>query len=455
MLPKNLKYGSKVESAVARSYRTNIQAQNGTGPYNVAGDTITINIPTRQNLVLVPSESYLKFKLNITSGAASSNFRFDSCGAHGVISRIRVWSGSNLLQDIDQYGLLSKMLFDMQISTDAAYGKMNVTSGTRNDLVTVQAATFTASSGLSSIQANSGELIGGQVSVASGSVVSDTYCIPLISLVGSLCSTNYFPLFACSSAPLRVELQLAPSVIAFCAANSTAATATLTNVEYIAQFIELGDAAMSAIYGSLSGEPLQMVVPDWRNYQFTSQLTAATATQVNMPIPAKFSSLKSLITTVREKGTGAANFFPFGSNTQGINQYQFRLGSLVVPSNPPTTTQEMFMEVQKAIASISDVAYQPSIEKSSYQQNIAVSSVDSATSVSSTNSGSFYCGIDLENYSAASKDTIFSGYNSNTDDIYWVPTFTATNTLASCRFDAFANFDTVVVFENNTAYVKF
>jgi hypothetical protein len=39
MLPKNLKYGSKVESAVAQSSRVNIAAQNGTGPYGL-GDTI-------------------------------------------------------------------------------------------------------------------------------------------------------------------------------------------------------------------------------------------------------------------------------------------------------------------------------------------------------------------------------------------------------------------------------
>jgi hypothetical protein len=61
MLPKNLKYGTKIESAVARSSRVNIQPQSGTtyGP----NDTITINIPTRNNLVLVPTESYLKFNI--------------------------------------------------------------------------------------------------------------------------------------------------------------------------------------------------------------------------------------------------------------------------------------------------------------------------------------------------------------------------------------------------------
>ena len=63
MLPKQFKYGSKVESAPAKSSRVNIAPNNGTSGYNL-GDTIIFNIPTRQNLVLVPNESYLKFDLN-------------------------------------------------------------------------------------------------------------------------------------------------------------------------------------------------------------------------------------------------------------------------------------------------------------------------------------------------------------------------------------------------------
>ena len=44
MIPSNLRYISKVESAPSRRYLTQIQAQGGTGPYN-QGDTITLNIP--------------------------------------------------------------------------------------------------------------------------------------------------------------------------------------------------------------------------------------------------------------------------------------------------------------------------------------------------------------------------------------------------------------------------
>jgi hypothetical protein len=488
MLPKNLKYGSKVESAVARSFRTNIAPQNGTGPYSL-GDTIIINIPTRANLVLATTESYLKFKCAITSQNAANNFRLDSCGIHSVIQRIRVFSGSNLLEDIDSYGMLAKMMFDLQAPTDSCYGKYNATTGTRNDLVSVVATAGVA--GNACFQTNSGELVGSQAAAAglivapstavqpatvvtAGQTVSDVYCINLISLVGSLCSAQYLPLFACTSAPIRVELQLVSQMQNFVnqAVSTTPNTMAITQCEYIAQFIELGDEAMRGVYGALGSEPMQLVMPEYRNYQYNAQLITNTQTQINMPIPAKFSSLKSLLISSRDKGTGATTFFPTSSVSQGIQQYQFRLGSQVVPSKPPDTLQEMFEEVTKAVASVSDLTHQPSIEKFSYQYynstasvagaqtlggNAAyVVSVDSATSVSNNNSGAFYVGLDLENYCAASKEGIFSGYNSNTDDIFWVPTFqTVIAGNPQIRFDAFACFDQVVIFQDNTAFVKF
>jgi hypothetical protein len=90
MLPKNLKYGSKVESAPAKSYRSNIAPQNGTGTYGL-GDTIIVNVPTRANLCLVPTESYLKFNLVITNSSTAGNVDAQmgfSGGAHGLIQRI-------------------------------------------------------------------------------------------------------------------------------------------------------------------------------------------------------------------------------------------------------------------------------------------------------------------------------------------------------------------------------
>jgi hypothetical protein len=460
MLPKNLRYTGKVESSASRSYRSSIAPQNGTGNYGF-GDTIIINVPSRQNLVLATTESYLKFNVNFTNGAtAANNLRWDSCGAHSVIQRIRIFHGSNCIEDTDNYALLAKLMFDLQVSTDASMGKHNVLTGTRNDLVATLPAltagatyaqadmTLLNASKISCLQINSGDTLGSLG--ANAASVTQTYCLNLVSLMGTLCANNYFPLFACTSAPIRMEIQLVDSAIK-CVTSLTGVTGmTLNNCEYIANYIELSDSAMSLIYGSLNGAPLQFCTPSYRNYQFNYNL-GESQTQVSMPINAKFSSLKSIFITVRDKGTGALTYFPHSSCTKKIIDYVFRVGSQIMPPKAPNTLPEMFSEVLKAIGSMSDNNHQPSIEKYSYGLQDSVAHTLSGN----TNSGSFYIGLDLENYANCNKDSIFAGYNSNTDDIYAIMNFDAQAAATNVRFDAFAMFDEVVVFENNTCYVKF
>lgn len=485
MLPKTLKYGSKIESAYARSLRSNIAPQNGTGPYNL-GDTIILNIPTRNNLCMVPSESYLKFNVNITNASTAANaFRWDSCGAHGLIQRIRIFSGSNLLQDIDNYALLTKMLFDLQLPTDATYGKYNLLAGTRNDLVgrcqaftaitnadasvaagtagSTQASLLAATTaGIPILQVNSGDRIEGNGAlIAAAGTTSNTYCLSLVSLVGVLCSQNYLPLFEMTSAPLRVEIQLVDTIYKSLNILSVAGnvpTMTISNCEYVGNFIELGDPAISMIKDSLGGQPLQFVFPDYRNYVYNYALTNGSSASLAMPIPAKFSSLKAIFITIRDNWN-TVQVFPYSSVTRNISDYQFRIGANVMPPKVPSTLPEMFAEVLKAIGSISDINQQPSIEKSSYSlvsNAVTATQLDSATSVSYQQSGSFYIGIDLESYANSPKDSIFTGYNSNTEDIYAMINFASqTGATANARFDAFANFDCVLICENSTAYVRF
>jgi hypothetical protein len=472
MLPKNkLVYGSNVESSAARSYRSNIQPQNGTGTY-YAGDTITINIPTRNNLVLVPEESVLKFTVTYKNGTDTTQvIRFDSAGGHSIFDRIRVWHGSNLLEDITSYGVLAKLMFDLQVPSDATYGKHSITTGTRNDLVvripTLVAADFSTIKftdfGLPVNQINSGARISGDgTSFASGATCSTTLVLNLISLIGSLGASRYFPLFACTSAPLRVEITLASNPLAtVCAlkALDTTTPMTITNCEYIGQFIELNDTAMSIISNSQQGQPIQYVFQDYRNYQYSTTL-GQSSTTVTMPIPAKFASLKSLFVCARENANiSTLTYFPLSCNKFKIASYFFRIGATVLPSKVPDSVNEMFIEVCKAIASISDLNHHPSIEYVSYSQDNSVANATDSGKVSgdvsiatgtafmgtsSVNSGSFYVGLDLENYANSDKSQIFAGWNSSTDDIYYIPTFAAQTNATVVRFDSFALYDSLL-----------
>lgn len=485
MLPKNLNYGNKVESAMARSYRSNISPQNGTGPYTL-GDTVIFNIPTRSNLALITGESYLKFRLQPISFAADSACRFDSGGAHGLISRIKVYHGSNMLQDINEYGMLAKMLFDIQVPSDATYGKYNITSGTRNDLVmtyptittpdatangsapadiAVLANALKASLNTAKVavnQVNSGELIkasnGANIVPNTGTTATYDYCINLISLIGSLNTQNYLPLFEMTSSPLRVEITLVDSLSkAFNIVTAgTLASGLITNVEYVANFIELSDEAISIIRGSLGGQPLQFVFSDYRSTPYSATVTKDATTNITFPINAKYSSLKSIFVTTRDV-MNTVQYFPFSSVMYGLTDYTFRVGSQIMPAKSPTSLQEMFCEVMKAIGNLGDLQQQPSIEKFSYSLNSSVVNTTAleVNGASNISSGSFYIGLDLENYPQASKDNIFAGWNSLTDDIYLNLNYTTALPTKVLRWDAFSMFDSVFVCENNTAYVKF
>jgi hypothetical protein len=454
MLPKVLQYQTKVEAANAKSYRSNIAPQNGTGPYN-PNELITINIPTRNNLTLVPSESYLKFKATYTQGVAAGNYiRLDACGAHGLIQRIRVFHGSNLLSDIENYGLLAKILMDAQVSTDATYGKFSILAGTRSDLV---------SYGTSAVQVKSGKRVGTvanitPAAVAIGATVSDTYCINLISLVGTLCAEKYIPLFAMTSAPLRIEIQLVQNALQSVAAHTALSTTVplqVSNVEYVAQFVEISDSAVDIISQSLGGRPLQFVVPDFKCLPISAVVPAGSSTG-SVAIAAKYASLKALFIAQREsaKANGALTYFPYSCNVFNLASYSFRIGPNVVPSKAPETLPEMYAESVKAIGSMSSLNHQPSIDLDSYTQNLPVANDDSATANGVAGSGSFVIGLDLENYVNADKSNIFAGWNSSTDDIYFQPVYSGLVAQTTIKYDTFANFDSVIKFENNTAYVS-
>jgi hypothetical protein len=145
-----------------------------------------------------------------------------------------------------------------------------------------------------------------------------------------------------------------------------------------------------------------------------------------MPTPTKFASLKSLYITSSDNAKNAlATYFPYSCNKFSISSYCFRIGSSILPSKVPDNVAEMFAEACKAIASISDLNHHPSIKFSSYTVDISAANNDAMNTLttatmnsSNLNSGSFYDGLDLENYANSDKLQIFAGWNSSTDDIY-------------------------------------
>lgn len=449
MIPANLVYNGKIESSPARRYKTNIQPQQGTGTYT-GGNTITINIPCNANTFLIPSESYLKFTLAATIGASDASFNvLDSHGAQAVIQRLRVYHGSSLLQDIDNYSDLAKILFDYQAALDTTQGRLSITSGTSADYVgTLNGAAGTAT--ISNVKAvNKGATIG--TLTASGTRTIGTYCINLLSVVGALAGNKYLPLHFAQASPLRVEivLQNLPQYVGAFSANATAIS--LTNVEYIAEFLQMSSAAIDAI-SQRAGGSLQMVVPDWRNYVYSAAVTNNAT--ISMPVAAKFSSLKSIVVSQRQSNlVGSNTYYPNAHVKNGLAQWTMRIGSEVLPSTAPSTDAEFFSEAAKCFGSLADMNYQPSIDLTSFIQPVPVA-VTNNDLMSTANSGAFLIGLDCETYQNVDKSGIFAGMDTTTSDIFVNMQYGTVDVSATMLYNAFACFDNVIVFENGVAYSR-
>jgi hypothetical protein len=446
MIPANLKYQSKVESAPARRYLTQIQPQGGTGLYN-PGDTITINIPTRANTVLIPSESYLRGNFNlITVGTASTSSTLESCGWHNFIQRVRVFHGSNLLEDIDNYGQLAKILYDFQAPEDAVKGRFSITSGTNEEF----SAVGTGAAALQNVRSvNRGRALGALATTAGGTVFP--FAINLISLVGALSGASYLPLFEMTAAPLRVELVLQSSLIrAMMVQGGAGLNFTASGINYCGEFLELPDSAIAAIKSG-SSSPMQMVQPSYRSYTNSAAITTA-GTQVSFPVPAKFSSLKNIFVATRTTA-GTAAEWPSSHCKFGLQSYNFRVGSEVLPSTAPTSIPEIYCEAVKCFGSLADLQVQPSIDNTAYALDVP-NVVASLTEASTEDSGAFLVGIDMEIYQNADKSSIFSGTNTNTSDIFYIANHTPAGNVTILQ-TAFAAYDQVLVLENGVCYARY
>jgi len=444
MIPANLRYQSKVESAPARRYLTQIQPQGGSN-YN-PGETITINIPTRNNTALIPSESYLRGSLNLSCSTANATAAtFESCGVHGFVQRIRVFHGSNLLEDIDNYAQLAKVLYDFQAPDDTIKGRFAVTTGCNGEFT----STGDTSGNLQIIRGVNRGAVTGVTTTAT--VVP--FAINLISLVGSLAQEKYLLLHEMTAAPLRVELVLKSSVVTSLmslAGSAASQTFTMTGVNYVGEFLELPDSAISAIKAG-SSSPMQMVLPSYRSFTNSAAITTA-GTQVSFPIPAKFSSLKNIFVASRTS-QGADGLFPMSHCKFGLTSYNFRVGAEVLPSTQPTSVPEIYNEALKCFGSLADLNLQPSVDLVSYGLNVPTT-ISTLAGASTSDSGSFVVGIDMEIYQATSTQSIFAGTNTNNSDIFFIANYTPAGNVTLLQ-TAFAAYDQVLVLENGVCYARY
>jgi hypothetical protein len=440
-LPSKLLYNNKINASYARNYNSVIQAQN-TQNYGL-GQTAIFNIPCMRNQVLSGADTMLSLRLRMANGGTANNdIYLNKGGIASAIQRLRIFSGSQLLCDIDNYGNLINLLTPWQNSMDHVSGKLALLQG------------CSIGRGLQLLNTDTNAI---------GAEIDLNFCFPLLSILSL--TDNYVPLWAmASNGPLRVELQFVDSLNKFVGAQTAVATSAVaganglfSDCKLVANFVELSDSAMAIIENSLEGKPVQWVCQSYANYVFTTTLTTAT-TQVSVPIPAKYNSLKALYLTMRSTDSGAVTRYSDDFCKYFLSQYTTRIGSRVIPAEPPTTVSQFASEMERALGSASS-RISPASYYSFQITRDEPTTITAATVAGSNNiaafSGAFALGIETESYSSAPMGSVYQGLNTSTDDIFWQGTFGAQPANTVVRFDAYASFDQLISIDNGQVSVQY
>jgi hypothetical protein len=218
-----------------------------------------INIPTgRRGSFLNTRMSYLKFRVQNTGVDAAHTIAADFNIA-SIFSRLELYHGSNLLEQIHEYGLLVNVWHDMTGSTAA--------HGTTSNLLEGQNVA-------SSLR--TGEAI-------AGANASRVFCIPLLSGIVGVLQSKYIPTGDMIAGDLRLELTLAEAKTGVVAAGAVPKY-TVSEVELMLEYTDLASDAARMVSQSNSGG--YMISFDSFAVFASSQETGAAG--MNVLIPARY-----------------------------------------------------------------------------------------------------------------------------------------------------------------------
>ena len=135
------------------------------------------------------------------------------------------------------------------------------------------------------------------------------------------------------SAPLTIEIELAPLAEPVCFNAAAATDYTISNVRYIANLVEVGQdvAQQLRMVQEMSGGVLTLAGQTYKHFSGT---TSAGAESV-INIPARVKSMKSIFFYSKGAAPDAVgNYDLGGGGTMALQEFQLKIGSVVYPPTP-------------------------------------------------------------------------------------------------------------------------
>lgn len=375
VMPRNLQLSAPPTMPQARTYL--FKQQSDLQEYDCSkGNRIRINIPRLQRTYLT-KDSYLRFRLNIdytvpnvgtanviapsatipnTPSTTQATLNtpswygfpgvwFDRCGAYGLFDRIEVYDylGGTLLEQTANVASLVTMLTDLTTNHGEFGGTMQAVEGFGAATTTTQGvelSKYITAGGLAVRAPSSGAILIPRTMQA-GTIQSSNFfhtvefAIPVLSFLGSL-SDKYVPLhngfsidFYLNNYQQALISRLSPTTPSTTSAASlTFNSVWLSNVEYCAQVLELGDSAEQLM---LSTIPQVIHTKQYR--YFTDTFTGGSSTTFGLQPNLNVVSLRNLLWGFRPLVYQNSVLYPaYGHRMRNfVTNWNFQYGSSYLP----------------------------------------------------------------------------------------------------------------------------
>ena len=357
--PKTLRYEQDAGLPVAieaRSNRRSFYPSNG----NIFSPTGTnvLRMNLNSNSFLDFSHSYLQFTLRNTSG-----HRLQTDMGVPFFSRLQIMSGGQELEDIVEWSRLYSTLLCAQGSVAGANEQSLTSQGKDTDYIadddewtTANATDAELNAAMDRRNPNVHKPVPAAAAVVSTGTIQDgesvTYNVPIMSGIFNI--EKYFPLLLTDQG-LDLYFTLNPA-LEIGIWDGAAATYEINSAKYVAHEVNLDDSFVNQMKASMqaTGGLLSLSSTTYRYYQ----LQGATTTQEDHNISCRVKSLKGMI--VRPQRNDLQNDrtkFAISSSTPcGINEVQFRIGSVLYPQESIKFSNEnkgeLFQEIRKCFGTI-------------------------------------------------------------------------------------------------------
>lgn len=339
------------------------------------GSLIRLEIPTSPGTFLQCGTTQLKFNLNCQTPAGiapvvNQGVYFLDSTAASLIRRIRVYSGSSLIEDINEYSKIYELMSDAQKSNNECETVGFVEGNEGAPPEQINAATYVAGGAAvaptaalnqriadyanralldnSNVRQTNLEWDGLRANIlqpqAAGATLRDAapyqFTIPIMSgTIGTMCP-KWFPLGAAGAAPIRVEIELNQNNAGVfqsiasrdaVGAGQGAANWSIAHAEIHCDIVQLDGNAMRLVESSVGGQ----FVVNTSSFRHSSGVVPTASNSSTTLLPFRFSSAKAFLS--RQYPQAAEGSLVRRSQSCAIRgqctEYHHMIGSSHVPAN--------------------------------------------------------------------------------------------------------------------------